>query len=167
MWEKSTVEIRWTQEEKNTLTSSLSPPRRAGQLQALMLPEISLLRCGSQQKLLQATGRCSAPAPRVQQSLRELFKPCVPVRGHRRRSGVPIAVEGGIGRQAAGGLSLCRIGEPEDQVVQVRPDPGSTGVDEGLSDDRIDLERPDTGRVRGEVSYIFHRAEGRQRKGVS
>ena len=36
----------------------------------------------------------------------------------------PSPSKGVIGRQAAGGLSLYRIGEPEDQVVQVRPAPG-------------------------------------------
>jgi hypothetical protein len=107
--------------EKTTLTSSLSPSGRSGRGGTTASVHVALGQSSCDAVRSRSSsrrqGRCSAPPRVFNKLLRELFKPCVPVRGHRGRSGVPIAVEGGIDRQAAGGLSLCRIGKPENQVV--------------------------------------------------
>ena len=58
---------------------------------------------------------------------------------------------------------IRRIGEPEDDVVQIRTDPGDVVKGESLIDDGIYADMPSARRIRGEVPDILNRAEGRHR----
>ena len=85
------------------------------------------------------------------------------LRRHRRNSGLTVAVKVSGSRTGDAIFIIRRISEPEDDVVQIRTDPGDVVKREGLIDDGIYADMPSARRIRGEVPDILNRAEGRHR----
>src|SRR5215471_17461694 len=79
-----------------------------------------------------------------------------------------VAVENRSVPQATRGLRLVRIGEPEDQVIEVLPEAGAVHerADEGLGDDRLDLDLADARGVGGEVTDVLYGAERRRGESI-
>jgi len=85
------------------------------------------------------------------------------LRRHGRDSGLIVSIELGWSGSGNAIFIIIRIGEPEYDVIEICTDSCDVVKGERLIDNGIHADIPSARRIRGEVSDILNRTEGRHR----